>query len=290
MELRHLRYFIALAEELHFGRAAERIGIEQSPLSRAIRELEGDLGVRLFTRTSRTTRITPAGETFLVEARRILKSVSAARKATLAVAIGARGRLRIGISESIAQPRLARLLVRCRVEQPDVEFIVLDRSERRQALELRHGSLDIGLGPTSICTDGLRSEPLWCSVLAVLLPPNHPLTSVRHVPIAALHREPKIICHPEIRHLLEGRIRQASTSSPLSFVSVPSLPTLLEMVGAGLAVGVALTAQLDVLRRLDVLVRPLADPSPQITTHAILRTDDASENVNLFLLRARGIS
>ena len=289
MELRHLRYFIALAQELHFGRAAERIGIEQSPLSRAIRELEVDLGVRLFTRTSRTTRITPAGATFLVEARRILKSVSAARKATLAVATGARGRLRIGISESIAQPRLARLLVRCRVEQPDVEFVVLDRSVRRQALELRHGSLDVGLAPAPICTDGLRSEPLWSSVLGVLLPANHPLIGVRQVPMAALYRELKIICHPEIRHLLEGQIHQASTSGSLSFVSVPSLQTLLEMVGAGLAVGVASTAQLEVLRRFDVLVRPLDARSPQITTHAILRTNDASENVNLFLLRARGL-
>jgi DNA-binding transcriptional LysR family regulator len=290
MELRHLRYFVALAEELHFGRAAERIGIEQSPLSRAIRQLESDLGVRLFTRTSRATRITPAGETFLVEARRILKTVSAARRATLAVATGVRGKLRIGVSESIAQPRLARLLVRCRVEQPDVEFMVLDRSERRQAIELRHGSLDVGLAPAAIFTDGLRSEPLWSSVLAVLLPPNHPLMIVRQVPIAALFREPKVLCHPELRHLLEGKISPASARGSLSFVSVPSLPTLLEMVGAGIAVGVALSAQLDVLRRLDVLVRPLAESSPQVTTHAILRTDSPSENLNLFLLRARGFS
>jgi DNA-binding transcriptional LysR family regulator len=145
MELRHLRYFVAVAEELHFGRAAERIGIEQSPLSRAIRELEGDLGVRLFTRNSRSTRITPAGETFLAEARRILKAVSLARKATAAIASGARARLRIGISDSIAQPRLARLLARCRVEQPNVEFIVIDRSERRQVSGLREGLLDVDL-------------------------------------------------------------------------------------------------------------------------------------------------
>jgi hypothetical protein len=124
----------------------------------------------------------------------------------------------------------------------------------------------------------------------VLLPPNHPLSSAQRVPIAAICREAKVFCHPEIRHLLKGQIHQVAANGMLNFVSVPGLPTLLEMVGAGFAIGVALAAQLEALRRLDILVRPLADPPPQITTHAILRTGEVSENINLFLLRARGLS
>jgi DNA-binding transcriptional LysR family regulator len=291
MELRHLRYFVALADELHFGRAAERIGIEQSPFSRAIRELENDLGVRLFTRTSRRTQITRAGEILLIEARRILRAVNSARQAAQAVASDVKGKLRIGVSESISQPRVARLLARCRTDQPDVEFEVSDRSQRRQATQLREGLLDIGLAPSPFSADGLRSEPLWTSALAVLLPASHPMTGVDPISIAALLREPKVLCHPELRHILEGGRdpEGAGAVRPVRCLSVSGLPMLLEMVGAGIAVGIVLAVQADALRRLDVVARSLADPPPQVTIHAISRTEEPSENVKLFLQRARGI-
>ena len=291
MELRHLRYFIALADELHFGRAAERIGIEQSPFSRAIRELEIDLGVRLFTRTSRRTQITRAGERLLIEARRILKAVNAARRAAQAVAIGTKGRLRIGVSESISQPRVARLLARCCSDQPDLEFEVLDRSQRRQAALLREGVLDIGLAPSPFSADGLQSEALWTSTLAVLLPASHPMIGVDYISMAALFREPKVVCHPELRHIFEDDHEPggAGASRPLRCLSVSGLPMLLEMVGAGVAVGVVLSPQADALRRLDVIACPLADPPPQVKIYAISRNEDPSENVSLFLQRARGI-
>jgi DNA-binding transcriptional LysR family regulator len=291
MELRHLRCFVALADELHFGRAAERIGIEQSPFSRAIRELENELGVRLFTRTSRRTQITRAGERLLVEARRILKAVNSVRKIARTVATDVKGKLRIGVSAGIAQPRVARLLARCCADQPDVEFEILDRVQRRQAEQLREGALDIGLASSPVCTDGLHSEPLWTSALAVLIPGNHPLLDLDRISIASLFHEPKVAYHPELRQTFEGDCHLADTSASrsLNCVAVPSLPMLLEMVGAGVAVGVVLAAQADALRRLDILARPLADPSPQITTYAISRTEERSENVNLFLLRARGI-
>src|SRR3569833_1841822 len=204
MELRHLRYFVALADELHFGRAAERIGIEQSPFSRAIRELENDLGVRLFTRTSRRTQITRAGEIFLIEARRILRAVHSARQTAQALASDLKGKLRIGVSESISQPRVARLLARCRTDQPDVEFEVSDRSLRRQATQLREGLLDIGLTPSPISADGLRTEPQWTSTLAVQQPARQPKNGDAPNTIAALLREPKVLCHPELRDILEG--------------------------------------------------------------------------------------
>ena len=291
MELRHLRYFVALADELHFGRAAERIGIEQSPFSRAIRELEIDLGVRLFTRTSRRTQLTRAGERLLIEARRILKAVNAARRAAQAVALGTKGRLRIGVSESISQPRVARLLARCCSDQPDLEFEVLDRSQRRQAALLREGVLDIGLAPSPLSADGLRSEALWTSTLAVLLPASHRMIDGGHISIATLFREPKVVCHPELRHIFENGPEPdgAGAGRPARYLSVSGLPMLLEMVGAGVAAGVVLSAQADALRRLDVVARPLVDPLSQITIYAILRNEEPSENINLFLERARGI-
>jgi DNA-binding transcriptional LysR family regulator len=104
MELRRLRYFVAVAEELHFLRAAQRLHIEQSPLSRAIKELESDLGVKLFERTTRSTRLTRAGEVFLEEARRVLSAVAQARASARGAAKGRMGRLSIGFAEGIAHP------------------------------------------------------------------------------------------------------------------------------------------------------------------------------------------
>ncbi|HEY6925493.1 MAG TPA: LysR family transcriptional regulator [Steroidobacteraceae bacterium] len=292
MELRHLRYFVALADELHFGRAAERIGIEQSPFSRAIRELEVDLGVRLFIRTSRRTQITRAGERLLIEARRILKAVNGARKATQAVAAGVKHKLRIGVSASIAQPRVARLLARCCADQPDVEFEICDRSQRRQAAQIREGLLDIGLAPSPSRADGLQSEVLWTSTLALLLPANHRMAGVGAIPIKCLKSEPRVLSHPELRHIFEDKSNfplDTGASRPVRYQAVPGMSMLQEMVGAGTAVGVVLAAQAEALRRLDVVARPLGDPSLQIAIHVISRIGQPSENVNRFLHRARGI-
>src|ERR1700721_769368 len=101
METRELRYFVAVAEELHFARAAARVGIEQSPLSKAITHMERRLGVRLFIRTRRSTQLTAAGETLLLDARRILAEVDAAQRRLSAVAAGHRGRLRVGLGEDL---------------------------------------------------------------------------------------------------------------------------------------------------------------------------------------------
>jgi DNA-binding transcriptional LysR family regulator len=122
MELRHLRYFIAVAEELHFARAAERLHIEQSPLSRAIKDLEYDLGAQLLERTTRSTRLTWAGQVFHGEARRVLSTLEQAVASARAAASGYRGTLRIALSDGIAQPWLGTLLAQCREEEPEVEI------------------------------------------------------------------------------------------------------------------------------------------------------------------------
>lgn len=114
MEFRHLRCFLAVAEELHFARAAEKIHIEQSPLSRAIKELEEDLGARLFVRTSRSTRSTHAGKLLLAHVPRIFAALEQARQSVKAAANGFHGQLRIALSDGITPSRLPTLLARCR--------------------------------------------------------------------------------------------------------------------------------------------------------------------------------
>ena len=104
MELRHLRYFLAVAEELHFARAAERLHIDQSPLSRAVKELEEELGARLFVRTTRSTQLTRAGRLFLEHVPRVFASIEQARDSVRSAANGFHGQLRIALSDGITRP------------------------------------------------------------------------------------------------------------------------------------------------------------------------------------------
>ena len=122
MELRHLRCFVAVAEELHFARAAERLHIEQSPLSRAIKELEEELGVSLFARTTRSTRLTRAGMLFLEHVPRVFAALEQARDSVRAAANGFYGQLRIALSDGITPWRLPALLAQCRLEEPEVDI------------------------------------------------------------------------------------------------------------------------------------------------------------------------
>lgn len=117
MELRHLRCFLAVADELHFARAAERLHIEQSPLSRAIKELEADLGVRLFVRTTRSTRLTYAGKLFLENVPRVFTALEQARDSVKAAANGFRNQLRVAISDCVVPSEFSAFLALCRQEE-----------------------------------------------------------------------------------------------------------------------------------------------------------------------------
>ncbi|MDU5679411.1 MAG: LysR family transcriptional regulator, partial [Pseudomonas aeruginosa] len=132
MELRHLRCFLAVSEELHFARAAEKLHIEQSPLSRAIKELEEDLGVQLFVRTSRSTRLTRAGKLFQEHVLRIFAALEQARESMKSAANGFHGQLRIALSDGITPSRLPALLARCREEDPEIEIRLFEVSLAQQ--------------------------------------------------------------------------------------------------------------------------------------------------------------
>jgi DNA-binding transcriptional LysR family regulator len=120
MELRHLRYFVAVAEELHFGRAAARLNIDQSPLSRAIRDLESHLGVELFIRGKTGTRLTRAGEVFQSDVYKMFTLLNQAKTSAASAAAGFSGTLRVAVSDSVSATKLATLLARCREEEPEV--------------------------------------------------------------------------------------------------------------------------------------------------------------------------
>lgn len=146
MELRHLRYYVAVAEELHFGRAAERLGIAQPPLSRQIRDLEREIGVELFERVPRGVELTAAGIAFLPEARLTLAQADRSQRSAQREARGETGRLRVGFVEAATHSGiLPDVLSFFRVHLPSVGLSLLELDTPLQAEALRDGRIDVGI-------------------------------------------------------------------------------------------------------------------------------------------------
>lgn len=145
IELRHLRYFVAVAEELHFGRAAQRLNISQPPLSQQIQQLEQEIGAQLFTRTNRSVQITAAGQLFLQDARAILLQVEQAASRAARVHSGQEGELRIGFTSSAPFTGLVSdALYQFRQRWPEVHISMQENNTRQQLAPLHEGRLDLG--------------------------------------------------------------------------------------------------------------------------------------------------
>ncbi|AID83296.1 TPA: LysR family transcriptional regulator [Pseudomonas aeruginosa] len=294
MELRHLRYFITLAEELHFTRAAERLHIEQPPLSRAIKELEHDLGVDLFVRNRRGTVLTEAGATFLQDVRRVFAALKQAQENAQAVAAGLSGSLRIAVSDGAIDPRLSGLLARCREEEPEIEIRLSEVPLAEQLRGLRSGDFSIGFAHTAEVGDDILTEPLWHDSLVVAVPARHPLLSHKAVPLHQLASYPLVLCDPQI---CEGSYRELTRllrpleREPDIAEHVSSLDMMLTLVGAGYGVGFIMATRAAASPRPDVVIRPLAMDSAIITTYLLRPTSESMPvSVERFIARLRAHS
>jgi len=288
MELRHLRYFVALAEELHFRRAAERLHIEQSPLSRAIKDLEYDLGVQLFARTTRNTRLTWAGEVFLGEARRVLTALEQAKRSGKAAGAGFRGSLRIAVSDGTATPRFAALLARCREDEPDVRVQLFEVPLGLQLLGLRTDLYDIGFAHAAPDADGLAALPAWTDPLMLAIPARHPLLAHKRVPLAELLRYPMILFHPEQAeglHRQVERLLRTIDAEPNVVEHVVGFETMMALVAAGYGVGFANASLLSRYKHPEVIARPLAGRSAALTTYLLRPDVPPSEQLGRFIGR-----
>lgn len=289
MELRRLRYFVAVAEELHFLRAAQRLHIEQSPLSRAIKELEADLGVKLFHRTTRSTRLTPAGEVLLEEARQILAAVAQARASARGAAKGRQGRLTIAFAEGIAHPRLSSLLARYRAAADQVELKVVQMSFEQQIRALHSGSLDAGFSFAALKRNGIQADTVWADPVAAVLPARHPLAAKAQIELKEIARDPLVLCGGRSggdRYTqLEAAILAAS-ESPNIVEHAASHEVLLTLVGAGYGLGFVLEGQGQTIQRPDIVVRPIAGP-PVVKTYVLYRAADSSGPIASFLEHVR---
>lgn len=188
-----LQYFVVLAEELHFGRAAERLSITQPPLSSALKALEEELATRLVERDSKHVRLTPAGTAFYGEARQILERLVRAAETTRAVAGGMRGRLDIGITGSMIYRGAPRIVHAYSARMPDIEITLRELSSAEQIDLLLNGQLHVGFVNTPTVPPGLAIHPLRRDFMVCCLPANHALAGKKSVDLASLADEPFIM-------------------------------------------------------------------------------------------------
>jgi DNA-binding transcriptional LysR family regulator len=193
MELRHLRYFVALAEELHFGRAALRLAITQPPLSFAIQALEKELEVRLFERDNKRVSLTAAGKAYLIEARAILDHLEHANSTARSIASGKIGRLDIGFTGSMVYRDVPQIVSRFFEQHPKIEVTLRELSSVEQVEGLRHGQLHAGFVNTFSVPEGLDGLALREDSFVCCLPEKHHLADEEEIDLEDIASDPFIM-------------------------------------------------------------------------------------------------
>ncbi|RXT46354.1 LysR family transcriptional regulator [Bosea sp. Tri-44] len=261
-ELSQLRCFVAVAEELHFGRAAARLNMTQPPLSRQIQILERVLDVVLLERSNRTVKLTPAGQSFLAEARRLLKLAESAALLAKRVANGKAGSINIGFTATSAYSYVPRLVAACRRELPDVEVSLKEMVSGDQLKRLDSGEIDIGLLRPPIPRRGLSAFRVMAEPLIAAVPAGHALARGENVSLPDLAGEPFIMYAPyEARYFHDLLVELFSRAGlvPNYVQHLAQIHSMLAMVHSG--VGVALVPETAVnLRFSGVALRPLDLP------------------------------
>jgi DNA-binding transcriptional LysR family regulator len=251
MELRHLRYFVAVADELNFTRAARRLGIAQPSLSSQMRQLETEMGTPLFRRETRGVELTDAGKLMFEEARVILAELERAKTRVARRARGETGKINIGSAgATYFHPLIPAIIREFRKEHPDVVLMPEESNTSLLLARLRAGAIDVAFvrSPPSD-TDGLSFDPLVEEPIIIALPADHPLARSTSAPLSALAQEPIILftraINPPVYDAILGAFAHAGVSPNLT-QEAPQVPSAIPMVAAGLGV----TLVPDSLRRL----------------------------------------
>ena len=282
MELRHLRYFVAVAEERHFGRAAARLHMAQPPLSQQIRNLEAELGVVLLRRTTRRVDLTAAGEAYLARARAILADVDDAAAEAGRVAEGMVGRVGLGCVGAATYSLLPALARTLREELPGIDFAF--RGEMLvpdQVAALIDGRIDLALLRPPVDEAALRVTTLRREGLIVALPEGHRLAARKRLRVADLRDEDLVVHAGQGRSVMHGLVtalcREAGFE-PRVRHEVAETSTLVTFVAAGL--GVALVPEpVAALGVAGATYRPLVGPSARIDLAAAVRADEDAPHV-----------
>ncbi|TXN30566.1 LysR family transcriptional regulator [Lacisediminihabitans profunda] len=245
LELRHVRYFIAVAEELNFGRAAARLHMAQPPLSAQIQALEKELGVRLFDRTGRGTTLTREGEVFLLEARQITDQVSRARRAVNQTAAGDLGRLRVAGVPYAFLEELPMVVPRFRRENPNIVLDLRESGTQESIDSLLAGTLDIAFVRAGDPVEGLEILPMRTGRFEAIVPVGHRLVGVGPIDIADLAFEPFVVTSRDISPYYYDQSLSALANAgvtPRTVIEATSIQAQIGYVACGMGVSLVPTS------------------------------------------------
>ena len=296
MDLRRIRYFVVLAEELHFGRAAERLGISQPPLSQQIRVLEQEFEMQLFVRTNRRVELTQAGTELLPEARRLLAQAERLSSVARRAQLGELGELRVGFTPGVAFSSLfPQTILEFRRRFRDVHLSLQEMTSGQQLTAMVERRLDIGFirSPKKPATaPSLKILHLFEDSLVVALPPGHPLGKQRiPISISVLAGEPFVMYPREIGtgvydHVIE--LCQRAGFMPHIAQEARETPTVVGLVAAGLGVGIV-PASLRSVKVKGVGYRPLEEKEARSSMWLVLRADRSSPQEATFAALAQRV-
>lgn len=292
MELRHLRYFVAVAEELHFGRAAQRLHVAQPPLSQQIRALEEELQLRLFHRTSRRVELTAEGRVFLEHARGVLAQTERAAEMARAAGRGEAGRIAIGFVASAVYSFVPAILREFRQGRPRVELYCSEMRSVNQLQALQQHELDVGFLRSQVREPGLETIQLWREPFVVVMPVEHPLAGEARVSLADFAKETFLFisraASPVCHEITSEACRDAGFSPRLG-QEVGELQTVLALVAAGL--GVSLVPQsVRHWQRPGVVYRELRTHTRKMPLHVVWRAGKAEPLVEAFVATSEAVA
>jgi DNA-binding transcriptional LysR family regulator len=290
MELRHLRAFVAVADELHFGRAAARLHMAQPPLSQLIRRLEAELGVELFHRNRRRVEISQAGGDLLPAARDAVAAADRVADRAAEVAEGRAGALTIGFVGSAAAGALPKIVRRVRADAPGLRLTLRELTSARQQAALRDGTIHAGLLHERPTAPGLRATVIEHEPLLAALPADHRLCARRKIAIADLADESWVLFPRDEGPVFFDRIallcRQAGFAPRVEQEAV-YMPTIVNLVAAGLGVSLVPAAMRDIAPA-ELELRPVADREASIQLILAWRDETAGPALRRFLSSAAG--
>jgi DNA-binding transcriptional LysR family regulator len=291
LELRHLRYFLAVAEELHFGRAAQRLHMAQPPLSQQIRRLEETIGHALFVRSSRSVKLTVAGEALRDRVKRTIAKVGEDLEVVRSVGRGELGSLNVAFVGSAMLTKLPRVLERYRKLYPRVQLRLREFHTAFLLESIREGTVDVGLVRDAGPVADIRVEKLLDERFMAVVPKTHPLAKLAKIPVKALKDEPFVLFSRSAgNYAWETTVKvcEAAGFRPNVVQEAPQWLTILRLVGAGLGVTIA-PACVREIAAPDVVCRSLNAADVITNIELAYRTDQATPLAEPFCALARAI-
>ena len=290
MELRQLRYFLTLAEELHFGRAAAREHIVQSALSQQVQRLERELGVRLLERSTHHVGLTAAGAAFLIEARQIIAQVERAAQAARSAA-GSSARLRVGIIDA-SYDSMPQILHEVQARYPDLVIHQIEAGVPEQYQQLLDGRLDVGIGRAALAPAGVASHLFRQDPLGVLVPDGHRFTALDGVPVVTLAQEPLLLAEdvqaPEFNQFVVELCRSAGFTPAVYEGTVESIRAAAALVAAGRCLYCVPSSCITALP--GTIWRPLTEPVSHYPWSILWRASDTTDHVRAITTCAQAMS